>query len=151
MVQEAGRGDRADDVAVMPGEHPGQKVSCDQDMRHDVDIPDVLPLIIRGFGASCHRDSCVGTENIDPPMSRFDLRDETLDIRLARHVALNRGRSDLSGDVIESWTIDVSDDHRLWLLRCEPDRKRATDATRGAGHDDDPILQLHRHLLSPHT
>src|SRR6266436_3467573 len=120
-------------------------------MRHDVDVPDALPLIIRCLRPSCHRDSRVGTENIDPAVSRLDARDQLLNVGLARYVALNGGCSDLSGDLIESWTIDVSDDEGEWLLRRDPDRERAADATRGAGHDDDPIFQLHRHLVRPRT
>ena len=148
MVQEARGGHRSDDVALFPSEHPRQKVPRDQDMRHHVDVPDALPLIIGCLGTTSDCDPRVRTENVDAAMCRFDMRDEAMDVRLARHVALNRGRPDFSRDLGESKAVDVRDEDGQGLRRGEPGGKCATDASRGAGHHDDPILQLHGHLVS---
>src|SRR2546430_15476287 len=75
MIQEARRRHRSDDVALFPSEHPRQKMSRDKNMRHHIDVPDALPLIIGCLWTTSDRDPRVRPEKAVAASRRFNMRD----------------------------------------------------------------------------
>jgi hypothetical protein len=78
----------------------------------------------------------------------FDLAHHSRDVFFSRNVTCDRGRADVRADASHSVAVTVDDDDRPWTLFGEARGERATDASRRAGDDDDPIDQLHRNLIA---
>ena len=148
MIQKTRGRDRAEDVSLSARKHSRQDMSGDVYVGHDVDFPDLLPIGVRGFGASRDRDARVRAEDVEPALLRLDLLDESLDVSLVGNIAANRGAFDLLRDRTRALVIEVGNDHRATALRGETQGQGATDAARCARHHDDPTPQLHRKLVN---
>jgi hypothetical protein len=120
----------------------------DEDVAHQVDIPDALPLIVGRFRSTTDGDPGVGAENVDPAALRLHHVDELLHIRLAGHVASHRRAMDLLGDGRSSVEVDVSDDHCLGSSARKPLGEGATDPFGASSDDDDSAGYVHWAPLS---
>jgi hypothetical protein len=148
MVEQPRGRDGADQVALASRQHRGQRVAGDVDVRHHIDLPNALPIAVRGLGSAANRDAGVGAQHVDASLRGLDLLDESAHFVFTRNVALDRGDAEFVRNTTRAVAVDVDHDDRARLLRHEASRERATDPTCPTGHDDDPIGQLHRPLKS---
>src|SRR5450759_3891544 len=143
VVEQTGGGNRAEEIALASLQHAWQHVTRNEDMAHQVDVPDTLPLIVGCLRPAADGDPCVGAEDVDPASLRLHLVDELLHVTFTGHVASHRRAVDLSGDGGSPFEIDVSDDHLLGSGGRKPLCEGATDAFSASGDDDDPAGNVH--------
>ena len=96
MVQEACRGDRAHEVALLPSKHSGQHVACDIDVRHDVHIPDALPIRVACLRPATDSDACVGAKDVNASLCDLHLLDQLSHLCFTRHITSDRHASDFA-------------------------------------------------------
>ena len=116
-------------------------------MRHDVDVPDALPRLVRGFRAAADADAGVGAEEVDGAVFGFDAFDEVADIVFLGDVRLEGDAADLGRDRFRAGAVEIGADDAFGTFLGEALRHRAADAARRAGDDDGLVLELHRAFL----
>src|SRR5712664_266077 len=70
VVEQAGRGNGAEDVPLASLKHCRQRIPRDEDVAHEIHIPDSLPLICWSLRTTADRDPGVGAEDVDTTVLR---------------------------------------------------------------------------------
>src|SRR6266851_2328630 len=148
VVEQAGRGNGAEDVSLASLKHCRQRMPRDEDVAHEIHVPDSLPLIGWSLRAAADRDPRVGAEDVDATVLRLHPIDEPFDLRLARNIAMNRGAADLFGDLGRPIEVEVGHHHRLGALAGKPGCQGTTDAPSPTGDHDYSACSVHGPPLS---
>jgi len=82
LVEKPCRGRRVQEITTTAGGHAWDEVACGPDMGHGVDVPDLLPTVIRDLGSASDRDAGIGTEKIDGAVIGLDLFNQVFDVGL---------------------------------------------------------------------
>ena len=112
-------------------------------MRHAVDLPVALPLLVRCLQAAARDDSRVREVDVDSPVLLFGLADELADARFAADVAGDRKSLHFIGNRLQAFRVQVGDDDAGCTFCSKSLRGSAADAARRAGDDADLALQVH--------
>jgi len=113
-------------------------------MRHDVDLPEVLPApAIRFQARVAAANAGVGAKEVDSAVMFENGLHYSDDITFDTDVR-NHGRAfNLVGDLMRS-RVPVDHDHRTRALPSESSAQRASDATGPTGYDHHLIANIHR-------
>ncbi len=120
MVEEPSRGHGAQEVALLSIEHPRQDVARHEHVRHQVHVPDALPVGRGRFGSARDRDAGVGAEDVDAAVRAQDFFHKAGDLVFVRDVACDGTATDLSRDCLSALRIGVGHDYRLGARTREP-------------------------------
>ena len=106
--------------------------------------PDSIPVVVGGLGAAADADAGVRAEEVDRSVRCLGSLDEPDHLGLDRDVRRHgdrgsSGSGDLSRHRRGTVRVEVGDDDARGAVRAEPPSKRAPDATRAAGDDDDLV------------
>src|ERR1700716_3528049 len=85
MIEETGGGDCAEQISLAALEHSRQRVARNENVAHQVNVPNALPLIGWRLGTTTDRDAGVGAKNVYPTMLCLDSIHQLLHVGLARH------------------------------------------------------------------
>ena len=125
--------------------HLGDERARRIDVRHDVDVPVELPVLIgRGLVAEA-QDAGVGAEQIDRAVGALGFPNQVRDISFPGHVAADRQGADVPSQGVERLGLDVGDHHPFRTLAGEAPRQRRADAVGRAGDHRHLAFELHRH------
>lgn len=119
------------------------------DMRHHVDIPYPLPILVGHFHATNRQDSGIGNEKVDRANFGFNAFDQRSDVFFAPDVDFYRCAIDLIGRLRCATQVKISAHDMFGAFACETDGQRAANPARGAGDDHDLVFQVHICLLRP--
>jgi hypothetical protein len=143
LGEEAGRRRRAEQIALAALHPAGQERPCRPHVRHDVDLPGGLELVVGCLGTpSGAGHAGVGEEEVDGAVSLLGGGDERDDARLAPHVGDDGQPVDLIGDRSHARLVAVGQ-HHAGALGGEAGRARPADAAAGSGDDDVLAGQFH--------
>ena len=136
LIEEAGCGGGDQEVAPAARGHAGDEVPRRVDVRHDVDIPALLPLQVGRVEVRTQPDACVGAIEVDRPERRFGVLDDPGDVGFIRDVGRHGGASCLVCRGCRPVGIAVDRDDLARTSSGKAARERASDPARGSGDDD---------------
>lgn len=140
--QPAGRG-RLQEVAVTASQHARQGGSRGVDVRHDVQIPEMLPVGVGRFGSPFDCRSGVGTKQIDAAPTLFGELHQMLHVSFVADISGDRDAGNFLGDFLGRIGIQAGDDQAAWTVLSEALAECSTDTVASAGDDDDFVGELH--------
>ena len=143
LRQQPGGGRGVEQIATAARDHPRHQVARREDMRHQVDVPDPLPLIVGDLGSARDRYSGVGAEQVDRAVVALDPVDETFDFGLDADIDRGGDAADFFCGRGGAVAVEVGADHELGALLMEPARQCAPDSAGRAGHHDAAVFYVH--------
>jgi hypothetical protein len=136
-----------DEVAVAARDHVRQQRARRPHVRHDVDPPGEVPLVVGRLGTpDGPGDAGVGHVDVDRSAGLAGPRDEGADIGLVPRVDLQREPADALGDGAGAGEVAVGDHDRPRSLLREAQGQRPADAAGASGDDNMTFADLHDRL-----
>src|SRR5713226_3180480 len=143
MVEKPGCGYGAKQIALLAIEHPGQHMARHEHVRHQVHVPDALPVGGGRFGTYRDRDPGVGAEDVYTALRALASFHKVGPLVLVRNIASDRRAADLPRDRLSAVRVGVGHDHRFGSSTRESPRKCSAYASSAAGDDDDAVSYFH--------
>jgi len=149
LRQQPCGGGGVEQVAAAPGGHPRHEQARRVHLRHEVDLPDAVPGLVRDLGAARHEDAGVRAEEVDRAVVALGGLDQRREVGLARHIHAVPYPARLARGPLRALSVEVGADDEPRAFASEPQRHRAADAAGSTGDDDDLPFDAHdRHSSS---
>ena len=118
-------------------------MACCKNVGHHVDRPDLVPLVVGGFGAPFETDSCIGAEKIDRPHVALDFVDQRNEASLVGDVDRCGKTANRRCHPLSTRTIEIDADHAPRTLGGEALSQGLADSARSARDHHYFIFDLH--------
>src|SRR5271170_3929755 len=116
-------------------------------MRHGIDVPNALPIVIGNFAIALHADAGVGAKQVDLAVLLQDIAHQLLDVGFAGDIHGVFEAADLGGHFSGVVQLDIRHNHGLGALGREPPAQSAADPVSTARHHHNFVLQLHSSII----
>jgi hypothetical protein len=104
-------------------------------MRHEINIPDALPVGVCRFRASVNSNPGIRAEKVCLPISLCGLFNQAFDFGFDAHINSDGKAIYFLGDRCRGFSIEVCDDHAPRAFHSKSATQRATNSGRAACYD----------------